>query len=170
MPEVGGGGRDHYGWLPLEMHMKRLLSSAVLILVACSGLSAQRGTCPEIEVSVVAETPADADRSITLADGKRLFLRGTPLVTTVDVTGARASLTEGQYVLNIDVTAEAARRVQVFSERNVGRTMAVLVEGRLLRSPLIKDPIVANGFLIGAFVRADAERLADRLKGGCGPP
>ena len=147
--------------------MKRML--LLTVLIACSRLDAQRATCPSIEVSVVADLPSDSPRSVALFDGKRVFLTEPPLLTSVDVVGARASLTEGQYVLNVDVTAEAATRVRVFSEQNIGRTMAFLVDGRLVRTPTIKDPITGNGFLVGAFARAESEGLANALNSGCRP-
>lgn len=149
--------------------MTRSPLMALLLLIACSRSDTQRAPCPEIEVSIVSDMPSESDRSVALPDGTRIFLTGPPLLTSIDVTGANASLTEGQYVLNLRVSAEAAARVQVFSEQNVGRTMAFLVDGRVVRTPTIKDPITGNGFLIGAFERAEAERLGDALSGGCIP-
>jgi len=127
----------------------------------------ERTRCPAIEVSVVADAPTDSTRSVPMTEGESILLTRTPLVTSADVTGAHVSLTEGQYVLNVDVTAEAAQRVQRFSERNVGRTLAFLVDGRVLRTPRIRDPITGSGFLIGAFERAEAERLAEAINDGC---
>ena len=149
--------------------MTRIVFLAMLILVACDRVDTRRATCPSIEVSVVADMPSDSARSVALSDGKRVFLAAPPLVTSADVTGAHASLTEGQYVLKVDVTAEAATRVRVFSEQNVGRQMGFLVDGRLVRTPTIKDPITENGFLIGAFARAEAESLANALNSDCRP-
>lgn len=143
----------------------------MVLLTVCLWINctrpAQRATCPAIEVSVVADVQSDLTRSVTLTDGRQILLTQTPLLTSVDITGANASLTEGQYVLNVDVTAESAERVQLFSERNVGRTLAFLVDGQVLRTPTIQDPITGNGFLIGAFERAQAERLADAIDTGC---
>jgi preprotein translocase subunit SecD len=139
----------------------------VCLGINCSTLLAQRATCPAIEVSVVADVQTDSTRSITLTDGRQILLTQTPLLTSADITGAHASLTEGQYVLNVAVTGESAARVQRFSERNVGRALAFLVDGQVLRTPTIRDPITGNGFLIGAFERAQAERLADAINTGC---
>ena len=148
--------------------MKRTL--LLLMAVSISGTAhAQRPTCPAIEVSVVADTPGNSTRSVALPDGRRVTLTQEPLVTSADVTGANASLTEGQYVLNVDVTPAAAKRVQSFSEKNVGRTLAFLVDGHVLRMPRLLDPITQNGFLIGAFERSEAERLAKAINANCRP-
>jgi preprotein translocase subunit SecD len=66
------------------------------------------------------------------------------------------------------VTVASEKRLQGFSEQNVGRTIAFFVDGCLLRTPSIKDPITGHGFLIGAFESGEAERLADAINTGCG--
>ena len=148
--------------------MRRItLLLGCVVCGSCGTHPPQHTRCPAIEVSVVADAPTDSTRSVPMTDGGTIFLTRTPLVTSADVTGAHVSLTEGQYVLNVDVTAEGAKRVQRFSERNVGRTLAFLVDGRVLRTPRIRDPITSNGFLIGAFERAEAERLADAINDCC---
>ena len=144
--------------------MKRVL--LFMLSIACGRVDEQRAACPAIEISAV-EEPGDSHRSLALPDGRRILLAEKPLLTSADVTGARASLTEGQYVLNVDVTPETAKRVQGFSEQNVGRMMAFLVDGRLLRTPTIKDPITGTGLLIGAFEQAEAKRLADAINTRC---
>ena len=143
----------------------------MLLIFACLGCgtpSDQSAACPAIEVSVVATMQSDSTRPVALDDGTKIPLTRTPLVTSADITGANASLTEGQWVLNVDVTDEAAKRVQDFSKQNVGRTMAFLVDGKVHNTPRILDPITGKGFLIGgAFKQADAERLATAINNGC---
>jgi len=148
----------------------RFRNLALLMICVCLGCgtpSDQSAACPAIEVSVVADVQSDSTRPVTLNDGTTIHLTRTPLVTSADITGANASLTEGQYVLNVDVTDEGAKRVQVFSKQNVGRTMAFLVDGKVQRTPRIMDPITGKGFLIGVFEQADAERLATAISSGC---
>jgi len=138
-----------------------------VVLIGCGCVEAQRPTCPVLEISVVADRPSDRTRTVTLPDGRNIFLSDPPLLTSADVTGAHASLTEGRYVLNVDVTSEGAKRIQLFSEQNVGRTMAFVVDGQVLRTPRVQDPIVGRGILVGGFGQAEAERLAKAFNAGC---
>jgi preprotein translocase subunit SecD len=126
-------------------------------------LSAQGPNCQTIEVSIVAEKPDRSTRRISSSEGKRVYLTEKPLLTNNDFKHATVTLTEGQFVLNLDMTAGSARRVQTFTENNVGKEMAFLVNGRVIRMPKIRDPIVGNGFLIGAFGRDEAQKLADAI-------
>jgi len=130
--------------------------------LVCGILSAQVPNCQTIEVSIVAERPDRSTRRIS-SDGKRIYLADKPLLTNNDFTHANVTLTEGQFVLNLDMTAESAKRVQMFTESNVGKEMAFLVNGSVIRTPKIRDPIVGNGFLIGAFGRDEAQKLADAI-------
>lgn len=142
----------------------------LLMICACLGCGTRpdhNAACPAIEMSAVEEVQSDSTRPVALDDGTKIPLTTTPLVTSADITGANASLTEGQWVLNVDVTDEAAKRVQDFSKQNVGRTMAFLVDGKVHRTPRILDPITGKGFLIGRFEQADAERLATAISSGC---
>jgi preprotein translocase subunit SecD len=132
-------------------------------LLASGVLSAQVPNCQTIEVSIVAERPDRSARRSATNAGKRIYLTSKPLLTNSDFTHANVSLTEGQFVLNLDMTAESAQRVQRFTENNVGKAMAFLVNGRVVRTPRVRDPIVGNGFLIGSFERDEAQKLADAI-------
>src|SRR4051812_43956223 len=84
-------------------------------------LSAQIPNCQTIEVSIVAERPGPSTRQIVGNERKRIYLTAKPLLTNTDFTHATVSLTEGQFVLNLDMTAESAQRVQTFTKNNIGR-------------------------------------------------
>jgi preprotein translocase subunit SecD len=140
--------------------MKRLLLSVVLYVIPNTALSGQRPSCPAIEVAIVADAQSGSTRSAVFSDGTRIQLTNPPLLTSAAVTGARTSLTEGVYVLNLDVAPDTGKRIQAFSQQNVGRSMAFIIDGRVISTPKIKDPITGNGILIGPFGRDEAERLA----------
>ena len=142
-------------------------------LLSSSLLSAQIPNCQTIEVSIVTEKPGRSTRQIPSDEGKRIYLTEKPLLTNSDFTHATVTLTEGQFVLNLDMTPASAHRVQTFTKNNVDKEMAFLVNGRVIRTPKIRDPIVGNGFLIGAFARDDAQKLADAINrpdGLCNKP
>src|SRR5712672_2695540 len=91
--------------------------------IACGLLSAQVPNCQTIEVSIVAEKPDRSTRRIPSSEGKLVYLTEKSLLTNNDFTHATVTLTEGQFVLNLDMSAGSARRVQTFTENNVGKEM-----------------------------------------------
>jgi preprotein translocase subunit SecD len=125
-----------------------------------------------MEVGIVAETSKDAARSISSDAGKRILLTEKPLLTIEDFASANVSLTEGQIVLNVYMTADGAKRAQAFTAGHVGKMIAFLVNGRVIRTPTVQDPITGKGFLIGPLDRDEAQKLADSINhknGRCGP-
>ena len=149
----------------------------LIVSIASCVLSEQTATpfsptCPTMELSVVADKPDGSTRSITSEQGKAISLTETPLLTIVDFKDANVSLTEGQIVLNVSMTTEGAKRVQAFTANNVGKMIAFLVNGRVTNVLKILDPITGNGFLIGPFLRDEAQKLAESINHreiGCQP-
>ena len=63
------------------------------------------------------------------------------------------------------MTPDAARRVQSFSATHVGQRMAFVVNGRVINTPKILDPITGSGFLLAPFQRQAADDLAALING-----
>ena len=123
-----------------------------------------------MEVSIVADKSTHSTRHISSPEGELLSLTEKPLLTIDDFTDANVSVTEGQIVLNVSMSAESAKRVQAFTASHVGTKIAFLVNGRVINTPKILDPITGKGFLIGPFSRVEAQKLADSInqkESGC---
>ena len=136
------------------------------VSVAASAADAQtQNGCPTIEVAVVASGPADSARHVPTTSGQSVDLTATPLLRIDDFTTANVTLTERQIVLNVTMTPDAAKRVQQFSAAHVGQRMAFVVNGRVINTPKILDPITGNGILLAPFQRPDADALAAVING-----
>jgi len=118
-------------------------------------------------MSAVADTQTDSTKTVTLNDTRTILMSRTPLVATGDITGATASQTEGQWVLNFTVTDDAAKRVHEFTKEHVGGSLALVVDGKVHGTPRIADAIISNRYRIDGFNRADAERLATAISNDC---
>jgi len=145
-----------------------LLSLMICLCLACATTGREGGApCPVIEMSEVADTQTDSTKTVTLNDTTTILMSRTPLVATGDITGATASLTEDQWVLNFTVTDDAAKRVHEFSKQHVGRNLALVVDGKVYGTPRIAAAIIGNKYRIGGFDRSDAERMATAISIGC---
>jgi preprotein translocase subunit SecD len=152
---------------PLFVIVHTLLSLMICLSVACATRHEAGVPCPAIEMSAVADTQTDSTKTVTLNDTTTILMSRTPLVATGDITAATASQTEGEWVLNFTVTDDAAKRVHEFSQRNVGRKLALLVDGKVYGTPRIAAAIIGNRYQIGGLNRADAERAATAISNGC---
>ena len=144
-----------------------LLSLMICLCLACATSQEAIPLCPAIEMSVVADTQTDSSKSVTLNDTTTILVSRTPLVATGDITGATASQADDQWVLNFTVTDGAAKRVQEFTTQNVGRNLALVVDGKVHGTPRIAGAITSNRYQIDGFNRADAERLASAVSNNC---
>ena len=145
-----------------------LLSLMICLCLACATTGREPGApCPAIEMSEVADTQTDSTKTVTLNDTTTILMSRTPLVATGDITGATASQTEDQWVLNFTVTDDAAERVHEFTKQHVGRNLALVVDGKVHGTPRSASAISGTGYRIEGFTQADAERLATAINNGC---
>ena len=150
---------------PSFVIVRTLLLLMICLCLACAIAGGEAGArCPAIEMSVVADTQSDSTRTVTLNDTATILISRTPLVATGDITGASASLTEDQWVLNVTVTDDAAKRVHEVTKQHVGRNLA-LVYG----TPRIAAAVSGNKYQIGGFDQSRAEWMATAINNGCRP-
>ena len=90
-------------------------------------------------------------------------------MATGDITGATASLTGDQWVLNFTVTDDAAKRVHETTEQHVGRNLALVVDGKVHGTPRIAAAVIGNRYQIGGFDQSHAEWMATAISNGCRP-
>ena len=152
---------------PSFVVVRTLLSLMNCLCLACVTGRETRASCPAIEMSAVADTQTDSSKSVTLNDTTTVLISQTPLVATGDITGATAAQADDQWALNFTVTDGAAKRVHEFTKQNVGRTLALVVDGKVHGTPRIAAAIIGNRYLIDGFNKADAERLAAAISNGC---
>jgi preprotein translocase subunit SecD len=152
---------------PLFVIVHILLSLMICLCLGCAARHEAGASCPAIEMSAVADTQTDSTKTVALNDTTTILMSRTPLVATGDITGATASQTEDQWVLNFTVTDDAAKRVHEFSNQHVGRNLALVVDGKVHGTPRIAAAIIGNRYRIDGFNRVDAERLATAISNGC---
>jgi preprotein translocase subunit SecD len=126
-------------------------------------------TCPSMEVTYVVDSSSRSARVFQTESGP-VYTNREPLLTLDDFTSANVSLTEGQIVLNVNLTERSGQRIQAFTRKHVGDHLAYVVNGRVVRIPKILDPVTGRGFLIGPFPKSEGQQLADAINGkahGC---
>lgn len=65
---------------------------------------------------------------------------------------------------NVTLTPAGAEEYEQISTENVGRTLAFIVDGKVLMTPKILDPVRAQGFLLTVETEAEAKELATKLR------
>jgi preprotein translocase subunit SecD len=100
------------------------------------------------------------------------ILSRAPIVTGRDLRSAtenRNTNNPGMWQVNFTLSAEAARRFGPFTEQNLHRQMAIVLEHRVYSAPVINGRIDDSGVIEGNFSQETAHDLALVLRAGALP-
>jgi preprotein translocase subunit SecD len=113
------------------------------------------------------------NRSASDAGGESWYIVSrSPIVTGRDLRGAtenRSTQNPGQWQINFSLSPDAARRFGPFTEQNIGRQMAIVLEHRVYSAPVIHGRIEDTGVIEGNFSQDSAHDLALVLRAGALP-
>ena len=95
----------------------------------------------------------------------------TPVVRGPDIRDARPQ--QGQMPNSWDtefvLSQDAARRFSTYTAANIGQRLAIVLDGKVLEAPVIKNQISDQGVIEGAGTQEEAADLALNLKAGSLP-
>jgi preprotein translocase subunit SecD len=141
----------------------RILICAVLpaALFGGSAVATSNADFGAIEIRLVADKPGNEGPSLTLKGTHRLVeVSPVPLLSASDFVGAGdVQWIEGKPGFDVQLTGAGADKLAKASTENAGKTLALIVDGKLLGTPKILDPIVASGFLLTVDSEASAREL-----------
>jgi preprotein translocase subunit SecD len=100
------------------------------------------------------------------------LLNRAPIITGQDLrsaTPAPSTNFPGQYQVNFTLSTAAATRFGPFTETNIGRKMAIILDHMVYTAPVINGKIEDNGMIEGSFTQDSATDLALVLRAGALP-
>ncbi len=95
-----------------------------------------------------------------------------PAVTGRDLRNAQpvpSTENPGGYEVNFTLSTDAGKRFGVFTERNVQRRMAIVLDHKVYSAPVIQNRIEDSGRIVGRFGNEEAKDLALVLRSGSLP-
>src|SRR6266705_3901583 len=136
-----------------------------------AALAAHNGVLPAGTELVPGRSSAGSASGSSTAENWYLLDRA-PVVTGRDLRSAqenRNAQMPGQWQVNFSLSTDAARRFGPFTEQNIGRQMAIVLEHRVYSAPVIKNRIEDTGLIEGNFGQEEAHDLALVLRAGALP-
>jgi preprotein translocase subunit SecD len=100
------------------------------------------------------------------------LLNRAPIVTGQDLRGASpqpSTNNPGQYDVEFTLSTAAAARFGPFTEANVGKRMAIVLDSQVYTAPVINSRIEDRGVITGNFSQESGQDLALVLKAGALP-
>jgi len=144
----------------------------VMMLVACATPPAPGpGQAAPKRVSVqfylVHEEPGpDIVERKVAGTGETVFLAQKPDLTESDMAWAQTQVDRlsGRASVLAHFTIEGSDKLAALTRRNIGRRIAIVIDGKIIATPLITSQIPNGRLLIEGFKSAaEAQRVADAL-------
>jgi len=93
-----------------------------------------------------------------------------PDLTGQDLSNARLSYSQGALpVVDMELNSEGAKKLETVSTPNIGKRMAIVLDGIVQSAPVIKDRLSARAQISGHFTTQEANDLALVLQAGALP-
>jgi preprotein translocase subunit SecD len=98
------------------------------------------------------------------------IVRRVAPVTGRDLRNARPTLDENNLpAVSFTLNQEGAARFGTFTEQNVGRSLAIILDNRVFSAPTIQSRIADEGRIVGSFTQQEAQDLSLVLRTGALP-
>ena len=150
--------------------VKRLLGKTAkmnfrLVDLSMSARQAEQGRPPPGSELLEADNERDADGNpVKYLVRKRVMVGGDTLVD------AQPTVQDAQPVVSFRFDAVGGRRFGDTTRRNVGRPFAIVLDGKVISAPVIREPILGGiGIISGNFTVQSARDLALLLRAGALP-
>jgi preprotein translocase subunit SecD len=119
-----------------------------------------------LEIRRAETTPAEGLTPATvLGRDKTIYLHPKAEVTGSDIAVARITSNNPPVspVIEFIFTKEGAKKMETLTEKHLNKPIAILMDGRVLSAPVIREKISGRAQITGSYSREDAERLVKSI-------
>lgn len=140
---------------------------ALIAVVALMATAFAADPAVRVELRASESEPGEGLTQMTSADGMVIYVAATPIITNAHIE--QASVGEdgvsGRPVVNIRLNDEGADLFGAYTAGNVGKRVAILIDGTLVSAPQLNEPILGGSLQIsGNFTLEEAERIANGIE------
>jgi preprotein translocase subunit SecD len=147
--------------------MKTMLTLVVVAaLTGCATMRSQNASVT-LEFRPGSQSPGSGLTEMTVPGSERpVYVSDDVLLSNADVESAR--VVSGPHGPQIEVvfTRAGTERFTTATEQNIMKPLAILVDGKLLSAPIVREKITGGrAVLSGRFTEQEAKRIADGIVG-----
>ena len=103
-------------------------------------------------------------------DGYWYLVKYPPAITGSDLADAYPTTDSyGKPAVGFSLTPSAAKKFAEFTQKNIGKPMAIVLDNRVVSAPVIRARISDKGIITGHFTTQEVKNLVVILKGGALP-
>jgi len=118
-----------------------------------------------LEFRIAEDHPApDLTEMVFEPTGEIFYLHKEVLVNQNDVKSAAFVMQQGQPAVELILTSDGVKKFKELTAQNVGKKCGMVLNGKLLSAPVIRDTIPGGRAIItGVFTKVEAEAIANEL-------
>lgn len=110
------------------------------------------------------------DRKAPKGQERRVVVRKRVVVSGENLVDAQPTFQQGEPVVSFRFDSLGGKRFGEATSQNVGKHLAIVLDGQVISAPQIREPILGgSGVITGAFTVAEAQDLALLLRAGALP-
>jgi len=148
---------------------RAVLGLALVIVIHSEARSAKPPKAkPEVKVEIrrAEAEPADGlTEAIVAGTNQKVYLHNKADVTNEDIADAKVIFVEDKYpAIEITFTKAGKKKMAVYSKEQMGKPMAVLVDGVVITAPTVKSKIGDKAWIQGIFTVTEAQDIANGIK------
>lgn len=128
------------------------------------------GKTAKLEFRFLPANPSAGSVSLKSRDGGPVVVEDEVAMGGDAIKNAAIASPQGQYEIHLTMTPEGREIFKRISTDNVGRQLAIIMDGVVFSSPVIKGPIPdGNAVISGGFSEEEAKELSVVLRAGALP-
>jgi len=159
--------------------MKKLLTTLAVCLVAVIAMAADSARPPVFQMRLVAENPsADSEELICQSTNKETGRISTEKLNVqkkalLDQTALKSAVAakgwQDHWQVDFSLTPGGTKQFAEITGRNIGKRLAIVIDGRLISAPTIQSQITGGkGQISGTFTKQEAKDLAAKINQAIG--
>jgi len=97
---------------------------------------------------------------------EKVYLHKETAITNKEIAEAQATTDDSNKpAIAITFTKEGQKKFAELSREHQGKPLAIIVDGKVLCAPIVRDEISGNkAMIIGSFTKEEAEKIANGIK------
>jgi len=123
----------------------------------------------KIEFRLAESSPSEGLQELPIeGTSEKLYVHKEVIVSNKDVVAARPipSLVPNSFDIEIEFSDEGAKKISKASAENIGKRIAILIDGKAIVAPIVRSTISNKAVIAGSapsFTKAEAEELARKI-------
>jgi nitrogen fixation protein FixH len=114
------------------------------------------------EVKLAEEKPAAGLRVAKVSGTDRsVYLHAEAILTNSDISRARVIQVDhsSQYNVGVEFNPSGTEKIRAATARHIGKLVAILLDGQVVMTAIVREPIAESAVISGDLSRTEAEKI-----------